>query len=455
MSKLSFGNYILNTQKSRLYHQGNPLELEPQIFGILELLITRHGEIVSRDEMIDAVWDGRRVSNNVLDSRIKSVRAAIGDSGKAQRYIKTYPNLGYKFIGEVSFVNEAQHAVETITPAHSPKSQNVPTKHPSHEGFIFGQNPKFLTFVGVAVAGLLGVFVFFQSMSSGITQTPSLEEVKGDTAVYKLATSDDPNALPRVAVLPFEIIGEPVEYGVLPEVFKSEINHTITAIDGITVVAISSGAKIEDGYNDFNLLREAFGLDYAIASRLTSYGKNYKLSVSLLSIEDRSDLYSESYELNISRDDGLKDLPGVIARKVTLMTANKLNLSADRLPKSWENYDFYKKLKMATATSKSERYEDIKKSTDILREVIREEPLYIPAYSDLISTISWQLLFWIDGDDYLVDEQNKLVRKMTEIAPDAPETLIMNAFMGSVEGGVHKMSNGEYVKNDPVSVINK
>lgn len=105
MGKLSFGEYILDTQTSRLYNQGIPLGLEPQIYGLLELLITRHGELVSRDDIIDAVWGGRLVSNYVIDNRIKSARAAIGDNGRAQRFIKTYLNRGYKFIGEVRVID--------------------------------------------------------------------------------------------------------------------------------------------------------------------------------------------------------------------------------------------------------------------------------------------------------------------------------------------------------------
>jgi len=74
MGRFSFEEYILDTQKSKLYHRAEALELEPQIYSILELLITRHGEMVSRDDMIDTVWDGRIVSNYVIDNRMRAVR---------------------------------------------------------------------------------------------------------------------------------------------------------------------------------------------------------------------------------------------------------------------------------------------------------------------------------------------------------------------------------------------
>jgi DNA-binding winged helix-turn-helix (wHTH) protein len=70
MSRLLFGDYILDKQKKEILHKDKSLELEPQIYGILDLLITRHGEIVSHDDIIEAVWERRPVSNNVIGNRI-------------------------------------------------------------------------------------------------------------------------------------------------------------------------------------------------------------------------------------------------------------------------------------------------------------------------------------------------------------------------------------------------
>jgi len=64
--------------------------------------------------MIDKIWDGRPMSNNVIDSRIRAARAAIRDTGKKQRFIKTYPNRGYKFIGKVTVVDEETLPVEPV-----------------------------------------------------------------------------------------------------------------------------------------------------------------------------------------------------------------------------------------------------------------------------------------------------------------------------------------------------
>jgi len=113
MKYFSFGDYRLDTVKSEIRFKETALDLEPQVYCILELLITRHGDVVSRDDIIATVWDGRVVYNNVIDNRIRAARAAIGDTGKDQRYIKTYPNRGYKFIGKVVTSNEDTPSSET------------------------------------------------------------------------------------------------------------------------------------------------------------------------------------------------------------------------------------------------------------------------------------------------------------------------------------------------------
>jgi len=94
MKRFSFGDYQLNTMDSEFLYRGEAVPLEPQVYCILEFLISRHGQVVSRDEIIKDVWDGRFISKHVLDNRIRAARAAIGDTDKVKRYIKTYPNRG-------------------------------------------------------------------------------------------------------------------------------------------------------------------------------------------------------------------------------------------------------------------------------------------------------------------------------------------------------------------------
>lgn len=443
MAKLFFAEYRLDTQKSKLYHQAEALELEPQIYSILELLITRHGELVSRDDMIDAVWDGRMVSNYVIDNRIRAVRAAIGDNGRAQRYIKTYPNLGYKFIGNVRVEEDAKPPQKNVT-----QNQTANDRQPSRP------ISPFTTVLAICLVALFGFYIFSQYGPSRGDDQPVNVEASDDQTVDSLAILNDPNDMPRVAVLPFDAIGERSEYGYLAEILESEFSHVITAIEGITVVELSAGILRNEDVTDYKALSRAFDLDFTIASRLSTYGENYKLNVSLVRTEDGKIIQNQAYDLNMPDGDGLENLPAVIASKVTLMVANELNLSTTNLPQSWENYDFYKKIQQAKAIYENGDYESFKSAAELLREVIAEEPNYIPAYSGLINVLGWQADFFIDDFEILLKEQAEFLNKMKEISPEAPETLLVSAIMAAFEAENLEPSEGEYDANDPVSVAN-
>jgi TolB-like protein/Tfp pilus assembly protein PilF len=77
------------------------IPLQPQVFDFLEFLLRNHDRVVSRDDILAAIWRGRIVSESTLASRINAARSAIGDSGEDQRLIRTIPRKGVRFVGAV------------------------------------------------------------------------------------------------------------------------------------------------------------------------------------------------------------------------------------------------------------------------------------------------------------------------------------------------------------------
>ncbi|CCE02697.1 winged helix-turn-helix domain-containing tetratricopeptide repeat protein [Bradyrhizobium sp. STM 3809] len=96
-----FDEFVLDPGRRELRRDGELVALEPQVFDLLAFLIGARDRVVTRDEILDAVWNGRIVSEATLASRISAARSAIGDSGEAQRLIRTFPRKGIRFIGEV------------------------------------------------------------------------------------------------------------------------------------------------------------------------------------------------------------------------------------------------------------------------------------------------------------------------------------------------------------------
>jgi TolB-like protein/class 3 adenylate cyclase len=95
----SFEDFYLDTQRRELRRGGTLISLQPQVFDLLEYLIRDRERVVSKDDLLAAVWSGRIVSESAVSTRINAARSAIGDSGEEQRLIRTEYGKGIRFVG--------------------------------------------------------------------------------------------------------------------------------------------------------------------------------------------------------------------------------------------------------------------------------------------------------------------------------------------------------------------
>ncbi|MCC6847662.1 MAG: winged helix-turn-helix domain-containing protein [Deltaproteobacteria bacterium] len=96
-----FAGFELDAAAGELRRDGEAVPVEPQVFRLLLLLADNRERLVSRDEILEKVWDGRVVSDSALDSRVKSARRALGDDGRAQRLIRTVHGRGFRLVADV------------------------------------------------------------------------------------------------------------------------------------------------------------------------------------------------------------------------------------------------------------------------------------------------------------------------------------------------------------------
>lgn len=111
----SFENFTVDTERREVRRGGEPCAVEPQVFDVLEFLIRNRDRVVSRDDLLAAVWNGRIVSESTLASRINAVRNAIGDNGEDQRLIRTILRKGIRFVGAVREGEVAAASSKTAT----------------------------------------------------------------------------------------------------------------------------------------------------------------------------------------------------------------------------------------------------------------------------------------------------------------------------------------------------
>jgi len=96
-----FEDFTFDTERRELHRGAYVVPITPQVFDLLDYLIRNRERVVSKDDLVSAVWNGRIVSDAALTTRLNAARNAIGDSGETQCLIKTLPRKGFRFVGEV------------------------------------------------------------------------------------------------------------------------------------------------------------------------------------------------------------------------------------------------------------------------------------------------------------------------------------------------------------------
>lgn len=122
-----FAEFEIDVARHELRRKGERVLVEPQVFDLLVHLVQNQNRIVSKNELIETVWNGRIISEAAISSRISAARRAIGDSGAEQRLIRTLNKRGFRFVGAVTAIPKILPA----TPAQEPATSNGGPRMPA------------------------------------------------------------------------------------------------------------------------------------------------------------------------------------------------------------------------------------------------------------------------------------------------------------------------------------
>ncbi|MDN3279439.1 winged helix-turn-helix domain-containing protein [Frankia sp. RB7] len=123
-----FENCAFDTDRRELRRKADVIAIAPKVFDLLNYLICNRERVVSKDDLIRTIWQGRIVSDAALTTRLNAARNAIGDSGDQQRLIKTLPRKGFRFVGTVQEApGPATAAITAEPPGPAPALPDKPS----------------------------------------------------------------------------------------------------------------------------------------------------------------------------------------------------------------------------------------------------------------------------------------------------------------------------------------
>jgi class 3 adenylate cyclase/DNA-binding winged helix-turn-helix (wHTH) protein len=141
------GDHTLDTGTQQLLAGSTEVEVEPQVFAVLALLVRHRDRVVPKEELLDEVWGSRFVSESALTTRIKQVRRAVGDTGRDQRVVRTLHGRGYRFVAPVAEPGAEPAPVARRTVPHTRYADS----HGASIAFqTFGEGPDIVLIAGFA-----------------------------------------------------------------------------------------------------------------------------------------------------------------------------------------------------------------------------------------------------------------------------------------------------------------
>jgi DNA-binding winged helix-turn-helix (wHTH) protein/TolB-like protein/Tfp pilus assembly protein PilF len=210
--KYRVAEFTVDTDRYRISAQGSAVPVEPKVFDLLVYLIRHRDRVLSREELFQAVWDGREVSDATLSNHVKSARRILGDNGELQKTILTVRSRGYQFIAPI--VEIPEDAESRAPPAAIPTAEPPRATPP---GLRSWRLP--LLLVGLTV--LVGLAL--------VWRTPAPPAVPAGSE------------LPYVLVVPFDVSGgEPAAGGPFADQVTREVIRNLRKVSGLRVVPAPS-----------------------------------------------------------------------------------------------------------------------------------------------------------------------------------------------------------------------
>ncbi len=287
----------------------NPIHLEPKVMEVLCFLAQRQNEVVSRNELIDEIWKGTYVTDEVLSRAISVLRNQLGDDRKNASFIVTIPKAGYRLIMPVTPI---QASADQVSPAVAAEKTRSPLLRFAVPGVI----------LALAVAFFL--YSTQPPAPAPDPYSPTVFEDLSDWFTFLITGDAAPDSITDIAVLPFEDISEQPGNAFISDGLTDEIIGSLSKVAGLQVVARSSSLSIRNRHEDVRAIGAFLNVHAVVEGTVKRVGNTLRISSQLSSTDDGYVLWSETYDRKL---DDLLVLQEEIASSIVSALREKLALT--------------------------------------------------------------------------------------------------------------------------------
>jgi TolB-like protein/DNA-binding winged helix-turn-helix (wHTH) protein/Tfp pilus assembly protein PilF len=475
IQKIRFDGWVLDPDSGDLYRAGVRARLQEQPVLVLKELIAHAGEVVTREHLIGVLWPKGVVDFDTgLNTVIRKLRTALGDTSETPRYIETLPRRGYRFIGPLDPDSQAEPAASTglpvsnasgASPPPAPPSKHEPTALPesvatakpmpsglertARDGVTSSsvtttaplrrlRSASLALIAALAVAALLtGVYALWRARSrADVTSVrvaaPSQSGLPGDLAPTSVVFAPPPHS---IAVLPFVNLSGDREQEYFSDGLTEELLNSLTHIDGLQVAARTSSFSFRE-HPDIAHVAHKLNVGAVLEGSVRRSGHTVRISAQLINAVTGFHQWSKTYDRDLG--DVLKlqtEIATAVASalKVTLLgdEAAKIEVGGTHNPAAFDAY-----LRATKTFWSADDPKLIATIVTVYTEAIRLDPDYALAYAARSLAFAGSATHWDTTMSAVRSDLDKAqadAAKAITLAPDLSEGYLARAVIYAVQ----------------------
>lgn len=375
-SVVRFGTYELSLQSGEVRKAGVRIRVQQQPMKLLELLLERPGEVVSREELRSRVWPNESFGDfdQAVNIAIAKLRSALGDSAENPRYIETLPKRGYRFIAEVSVVE-----ADARTKRPELAAGELPAAEAAHQ----------LQGAGLAVAPKRRLW-----SARGVSATLVLVLILGTIAVWTFRSRGRATmGIRSLVVLPLDNLSGEASQDYFADGMTDELITDLAQISALRVISRTSAMVYKGAHKPLPQIARELNVDAVVEGTVLRSGDQVRITAQLIQAPDDKHLWAESYEGNVRDTLALQNkVAAAIAEQIRIKLNPHEQAALNNVkvvnPEAYESYlkgRFFWNKRTANG---------LKVALAYFNQATGEDPKYAQAYSGLADTYAllgdWQ-----------------------------------------------------------------
>ncbi|MEZ5922136.1 MAG: winged helix-turn-helix domain-containing protein [Parvularculaceae bacterium] len=280
---MSAGSLAIDPDDERAFLNGEPVKLGPKSFALLKALMTSPERLITKEELIEKVWDGRAVSDAVLTTAMRELRRAIGDDAREPAFIETVHGRGYRFLKPVSVDGAA--------------SATSPSRAIEGDAGVRSALSARYALPAIAITLAVGFFIFWLLIDRTAQKTAEINPAS-------------------IAVLPFDDLSAEKDQAYFSDGLTEEILNVLARVDGLAVASRTSAFAYSAGDRpSIRQIAQALQVRHILEGSVRKAGDRVRITAQLIDANTDAHLWSETYDRELT----VKDLFSVqedIATKI-------------------------------------------------------------------------------------------------------------------------------------------